>query len=188
MRDTHPKDVAMSSRDEILKAVRKPLVQAVDLPDLKEEWIRYADPLAQFVEVLESVGGRWVVAENADAANAELARIPAYRDAGRIFSGVPGIGAGNVDLEAIDDPHDLEDVDYAILPGDFAVAENAAVWVTDAGLKHRVIFFLPQHLALVVPADEILHNMHEAYDWLANHLRPDDLSASRFERTSITDG
>ena len=31
----------------------------------------------------------------------------------------------------IDSPHALADIDVAILPGEFAVAENAAVWVTD---------------------------------------------------------
>ena len=38
---------------------------------------------------------------------------------------------GNVDLDAVDDPHDLEAVDFAVLPGQFGVAENGAVWVTD---------------------------------------------------------
>ncbi len=79
-----------------------------------------------------------------------------------------------MDLDAIDDPHELEDVDFAVLPGEFAVAENAGVWVTDAGIKHRVIYFLPQHLALVVPASRLIHNMHQAYDWLAKNLRSDD--------------
>lgn len=165
----------MSSRNEILKAIRGHLVEAVDLPDLEQPWIEYPDPLAQFSEVLASVGGRCVVAANREEANAELAQVAAYSEAKKIVSLVPGVGSPNVDLDAIEDPHDLEDVDFAVLPGDFAVAENAAIWVTDAGIKHRVIFFLPQHLALVVPAENILHNMHEAYDWLANHPRADGL-------------
>jgi L-lactate dehydrogenase complex protein LldG len=161
----------MSSRNEILKAIRRHLLEAVDLPKLDQSWIEYPIPRAQFAEMLESVGGRCVLAANRESAHAELAKVAAYAEAKKILSLVPGIGSGNVDLETIQDPHDLEDVDFAVLPGDFAVAENAAVWVTDAGIKHRVIFFLPQHLALVVPADQILHNMHQAYDWLAGHLR-----------------
>ena len=50
-----------------------------------------------------------------------------------------------------------------VAPGEFAVAENAAVWVTDQSLRHRVLYFLSQHMALVVPANQLLHNMHEAY-------------------------
>jgi L-lactate dehydrogenase complex protein LldG len=163
----------MSSRNEILKAVRRHLVEAVDLPDLKQAWIEYADPEAQFAEVLASVGGRCISSATREAAQAELLQIPAYAEARKVVSLVPGVGVGNVDFDAIEDPHDLENVDFAVLPGEFAVAENGAIWVTDAGIKHRVIYFLPQHLALVVPAARVLHNMHQAYDWLANHPRSD---------------
>lgn len=163
----------MSSRNEILKAVRRPLLEAVGLPDLKQPWIEYPDPHAQFAEVLSGVGGLAVPVATREAAQAELSKIPAYAEAGKIVSTVPGVGVGNVDLDAIADPHELEDVDFAVLPGEFAVAENAAVWVTDAGIKHRVIYFLPQHLALVVPAQRIFHNMHQAYEWLLAHPRSD---------------
>ena len=57
--------------------------------------------------------------------------------------------------------------DFFLASGEFAVAENGAVWVTDAGLTQRVLYFVVQHLALVVPARQVLHNMHEAYDRLA---------------------
>jgi L-lactate dehydrogenase complex protein LldG len=49
------------------------------------------------------------------------------------------------------------------------VAENGAVWVPGAQVLHRVLFFIVQHLALIVPADRVLHNLHEAY----GHLRFD---------------
>ncbi len=52
----------MSSRNEILKAVRRHLLEAVDLPDLEQSWIEYPNPEAQFAEVLSSVGGRCITA------------------------------------------------------------------------------------------------------------------------------
>ena len=61
----------------------------------------------------------------------------------------------------------LDNVDVAILPGEFAVAENAAVWVTDQHVPLRVLFFLRQHLILVVPANSIVDHLHAAYDRLA---------------------
>ena len=73
------------------------------------------------------------------------------------------MGDSTVDLNAIDDPHALENVDFAVLHGHFGVAENAAIWVTDDTLKHRVLYFIPQRLAIVIPASEIVNNMHEAY-------------------------
>lgn len=161
----------MSSKSEILKAVRRQLVEAVELPDFNQTGIEYADPQAQFAEVLQTVGGQCVNVANREEATNALAQVSTYNQAKKIVSLVPGVGSGNVDLESIEDPHELEDVDFAVLPGQFAVAENAAIWVTDAGVKHRVIYFLPQHLALVVSANQVLHNMHQAYDWLARNPR-----------------
>ena len=153
----------MSSRDEILSAVRKHLPEAMPLPDLNGPWIQYPDPIAQFASVLEMIGGRCVRVPNLEAINAELETLPVYVSAKQVISTIPGVGTPTLDVNAVGDPHTLEDVDFAILPGQFAVAENAAVWVSDEAVKHRVIYFLCQHLSLVIPAQDFVHNMHEAY-------------------------
>jgi L-lactate dehydrogenase complex protein LldG len=153
----------MSSRAEILKAIRGKNPPEAALPEIAGDWIRYADAYEQFRQVLESVGGRCLrVPKLADAVRL-LAEIPQYQSAQQIVSAVPGFAA-NVALEATKDPHALETVDFAILHGEFGVAENAAIWATDANLHHRAIYFIVQHLALVLPSNNILHNMHEAYD------------------------
>jgi L-lactate dehydrogenase complex protein LldG len=153
----------MTSRDEILSAIRKHLPESQPLPDLAGPWIEYPDPIAQFASVLEMIGGRCVRVPDVAAINAELQAIPAYVAAKQTVSTIPGVGEPTVDLNSIDDPHQLEDVDFAILPGQFGVAENAAVWVSDEALKHRVIYFLCQHLSLVIRAENVIHNMHQAY-------------------------
>ena len=49
----------------------------------------------------------------------------------------------------------------------FGVAENAAVWVPGEALNpHRAIFVIVQHLILVVPAGQIVDNLHQAYERL----------------------
>jgi L-lactate dehydrogenase complex protein LldG len=157
----------MASRDDILRAVRASQPPAAKLPGLVQEWISYPDRRRQFAELVESVGGRCVFVDDVDGVNRELASLSAYTTAKRIVSLVSGAGAPNVDLEAVDDPHALADVDFAILPGRFGVAENGAVWVTDEGVPHRAVYFLVQHLALVLPAGEIVDNLHQAYERLA---------------------
>lgn len=152
----------MTSRAEILDAVRRHLPQSSPLPDLTGPWITYPDPAAQFAAVLEMIGGRCVRVANEAELPAQLAQLPEFQSSQRTLSLIPGV-ASHVDLEAVADPHDLEDIDFAILRGEFAVAENAAVWVTDAGVRHRVVYFLCQHLALVVPADRIVNNLAEGY-------------------------
>jgi len=151
-----------SSRASILAALRAQKVADVDLPRLDHDWIRYDDALVQFTAQVEGVGGRVVrVASEAEIAS-QLAELPAFAGASQIVSDIPSV-AGTVDLASIDDPHDLETVDWAIFPGHFGVAENGAVWVTDEHLRHRAIYFITQHLALVLPADQMVHNLHEAY-------------------------
>ncbi|HET6426230.1 MAG TPA: LUD domain-containing protein [Planctomycetaceae bacterium] len=151
------------SRETILRSIRQHLPQSSPLPELTGPWIKYADPIAQFTSVLEMIGGSCVRVASVDAIPERLGQLPQFASAQRTLSLVPGIAA-NVSMDAIDDPHQLEDVDFAILPGEFAVAENAAVWVTDRGVKHRVIYFLCQHLALVVPASQVVNNLSEAYE------------------------
>ncbi len=155
----------MTSKDSILKALRASRAPEHDLPSLEHGWLRYADPLAQFQSQVAGVGGRTVDVPNLQSIPSLLAQLPAFAAAQRVFSSVPGL-ASNVDLATIDDPHDLETVDWAILPGRFGVAENGAVWVTDEQVPQRAIYFIVQHLALVLPAQQIVHNMHEAYDRL----------------------
>jgi L-lactate dehydrogenase complex protein LldG len=101
------------------------------------------------------------------AAQRALAELPVYRDARRTVSLVAGLGPGNVDLGAVSDPHQLEGLDVAILDGEFAVAENGAVWIDGAKLPHRALFVITEHLVLVVPARELVSDMHKAYTRLA---------------------
>lgn len=156
----------MGSRDDILRAVRAQTLPDKPAPSLDQAWIRYDDRRAQFATVLAGVGGRCeFVADGTEAAR-KLAEHPAYGAAKRVASFVPELTVGNVDLATIDDPHSLEDVDFAILRGEIAVAENGAVWVTDAGVRHRALYFITQHLVLVVPASALVDNMPQAYERL----------------------
>jgi L-lactate dehydrogenase complex protein LldG len=68
-----------------------------------------------------------------------------------------------LDVSSVDDPHDLEALDWVIVPGCFLVAENGAIWVDGATLPHRVMLFIPQYLAIVVSRSQVVHHMHEAY-------------------------
>ncbi len=157
----------MTSKQEILNAIRGHQVPPTELPAMDGPWISYQDKVQQFSELVQSVGGRCVSVPDAATADAELRLFAPYTTARRIFSNVAGIGTNNVDLDAVADPHQLEDLDFAILPGEFGIAENGAVWVTDRGLKHRVVYFITQHLVLAVPRDQILDNMHQGYSRLA---------------------
>src|SRR4051812_46731028 len=163
-----------TSKEAILAAVRQNRSAEAPLPQLSREWTTYADPRAKFIEVLEAVGGRAIVAQNVDDFKEQLNALPQHASARTVASLVPGVTSMNIDLARIDSPHALADVDLAVLPGDFAVAENAAVWVTDRDVRLRVLFFLCQHLVLVIPAGAIVDHMHAAYERIAATRNGDD--------------
>jgi L-lactate dehydrogenase complex protein LldG len=155
----------VSSRTKILDAIRRRKLPPAAAPDLAQSWITYEDRRKQFAEVLQFVGGKCVFVERRDQIAAAVAEHAAFAAAKRIVSHVPEVIA-NLDLNTVADPHELEDVDFAILPGEFGVAENGAVWTTDRGLKHRAIYFIVQHLVLVIDANQLVDNMYQAYERL----------------------
>ncbi len=155
-----------NSKNEILESLRGVTLDSVPLPDLQRDWIEYEDPLGQFSQVLEAVGGNAVVVGSAAEINAVLETLPAYNEAHKVCSVVESVDKANVDLETIDDAHDLENIDFFVVPAEFGVAENGAVWVTDRLLKHRAALFITQHLAIVLSAREIVSNVHQAYERL----------------------
>ncbi|MGC4002414.1 MAG: hypothetical protein QM811_04430 [Pirellulales bacterium] len=144
-----------ATRADLLAKLRAQKTPQVALPSYPANAIRYADPRAQFIDTLTGIGGRCeIVADWADAAR-RIAEEAVVRDAQHMVQAVTRLPFADervVDLNAIDDPHALEWIDVAIMPGEFAVAENGAVWCTDAGLKHRVTYFLSQHVVVCVPA------------------------------------
>ncbi|QOY89192.1 LutC/YkgG family protein [Paludibaculum fermentans] len=159
-----------TSRDTILKAMRANAPQLRPLPDPPQA-IVYPNPLEHFAATLAGVGGRFLKATDEADLQLQLGSLEVFQRATRIASTVPSL-PGNVDLEALKNPHELEGIDLAILPGDFAVAENGAVWVPGTNLgPQRAIFVIAQHLVLVIQASTVVHNMQQAYENL-NLQRP----------------
>lgn len=152
------------SREQIFANLRAVLPESAPLPDLPATgpWQTFDDPFGRFCEVLETVGGICQRVASIAEANAKLNEVEEWQNAKTRISVVEGLGEPTVDLDSIDDPHDLENVDYAVLRGHFGVAENGAIWVTDDTVRHRVLYFIPQRLVLVIPA-VFVNNMHEAY-------------------------
>ncbi len=157
----------MSAKEKILASIRRRNTAQPELPALDEAWITYHDVRGQFSTALVSVGGQVIEVDSPAALPAALAALPVVAEAAKVVCTVPGLALGNCDLAQVVDPHDLADVDVAIVGGRFAVAENGAVWVDTAALRHRAVCFISQHLVLVVPQSQIVHNMHQSYQRLA---------------------
>lgn len=152
------KDSPMTSKEKILNAVRsnKPQEER-PLPDLGKLGISLGERDETFARMLKSVGGEalWLEGRSIDRVIRELCP-----EAKKIASHVTGCTLGTVEAK---DPHALADLDLAIIPGLFAVAENGAVWVRDTQERHRAAAFIAETIILVVDKESIVDTMHEAY-------------------------
>jgi L-lactate dehydrogenase complex protein LldG len=154
----------MDSRRAILDAIRAAAAPAAPLPEIERFSAPRADPAGQFATALEAVAGVLVRVESEAALPAAVEQLAARLGAKRVVIEVPAAGPGNVRLSDLPDAHDLEGIDLAVLGGALGVLENGAIWVPTDSLRHRAVFVVSQHLALVLPADALVADMHEAYD------------------------
>lgn len=153
----------MSSREAILSSLRNAVVPSVDAPPADFAHQSFEDPLAHFIEVLESVGGKAIQLPSGASSSELLSHLPVDPATSKVVSLFPDLLPGNVDLAAINDPHDLHDIGLALLGGQLGVAENGAIWLDLTSVKHRVICVLAEHVAILLPASQIVSTMHEAY-------------------------
>jgi L-lactate dehydrogenase complex protein LldG len=152
----------MTSKELILESIRKNnIVKDVKLPTYNNFGIKFEDKFQTFSTMIESVGGKALVIDKADLDKTikEL-----YPDEKQIASNVEFCSLGNFDQNSFDDVHDLRDIDLAIVKGNFAVAENGAIWMKNEENRHRALYFIAQNIVIVIDEKDILNNMHEAYE------------------------
>ena len=153
-----------SSRETVLERLRGARPPPVPLPEVATSPVQFEDVAARFAQAVSDVGGTCTRVLDLAAAAAVVRALPVAQSAQQTVSLVPEVLAGTLAVETVDDPHALAGVDLAVVPGEFGVAENGAVWLTDGVLKHRrSVLFLTQHLVLVVPAAQLVHTLHDAY-------------------------
>ena len=154
----------MTSKELILKNIKENnIVKEVPLPSYDNFGIKYEDKFQTFATMIESVGGKALVIDKKDLDKTikEL-----YPDEKQIASNVDFCTIGNFDANEQEDVHTLKDIDLAVVKGNFAVAENGAIWMKDEDNRHRALYFIVQNIVIVIDEKDILNNMHEAYQKL----------------------
>ena len=155
------------SRENILNEVRKnqpalsplPTIE-VAIPD-QNTWLEVLKERLEFLHV--SV---YEVANEAEIISL-LSQSIEIKD--RVVTTIPALNSVATYIESVsEDAHNLENVELAIIPAHFAVAENGAMWITDSIIKYRVLPFITQQLAVVVKKSDLVYNMHQAYSKIAN--------------------
>jgi L-lactate dehydrogenase complex protein LldG len=185
----------MTPRDAILEAVRRNLPRpAIPLPDVvasRRKGIRagygYKEHFHQMPEVggfpgegesilpyfqrqLEAMGGRFLEMQAGETAVVKVAQL--FPAAKVVCSAVPEV-PGTRRIETVKNPHELNDVDVAVVRSPLGVAETGAIWLTERELVMTALGVLAQHLIVLLDPAAVVDTMHDAYSRL-------DLAASPY--------
>lgn len=159
-----------NTRDNILSALRRSVHEQYEMPDLDGlKPITFADPVAEFKQKTTTTAGASLkeVADITDL-NAIVRTIAEnLHPSGEIGEGIviasnlPGIDA-RLYPDTVGEALQLCRADIGVVQGTIGVAENACIWIPQT-MKERAVCFASEHLVIVLHADNIVNNMHEAY-------------------------
>jgi L-lactate dehydrogenase complex protein LldG len=148
------------SREKILAAVAKNKPALNPLPEIQNFGNPYADLAEQFKSVLTTIGGEVVYVKDWEEIRSY---VQAHFGGRRIVTNIVSLADVAQESWLKSDPHSLEDVGLAVLQGQFGVAENGSVWLTETEMGQRAAPFIAETLALVIKKAEIVPKMHDAY-------------------------
>lgn len=153
----------MTSKDSILYSIKSVATTAnPQLPDHNIEAIVYDDLNAQFSEALQGVGGKAVFLESIADIESKVREL--YPDTSNIVCNVADCAISSDTGNSAETPHSLAAVKLAVIKGEFAVAENGAVWVQNPDNRHRALYFLAENIIIVLETKNIVATMHDAYE------------------------
>ena len=151
----------MSRKDEILGRIRAGIGTRYDMPSLDDiEPITYPDPLAAF-KASSKVAGSEVVELGAGETVDSIIR-KRFPSARTIASNLPEVSIANLNPDTVESAAALDGTDVGIIRGSFGVAENGCIWIPQS-MKEKAVCFISEHLVILLPKDQIVNNMHEAY-------------------------
>ena len=154
----------MTARETMLAAIKANQPDLQPLPDQFRFTTTYPNMAKQFADMLAFVGGLAVFVEDYAAISVYIREN--FTDVTAIATTLPELAhLADFDLN-VAGPHELAGLNLAIIEGQFGAAENAAIWVDERQLPHRVLPMITQYLAIVIQQSTLVANMHDAYDRL----------------------
>jgi L-lactate dehydrogenase complex protein LldG len=150
-----------TAREQILSTVRANQPALKPLPDVTIP-AEDTNLQAKFVETLTTIGGKIIKTNGYADVLAYIKSVTKISH--RVSSAISELAEVITASDALPLPHSLQDIELAIIKAHFGVAENGAVWITEDLLSQRVLPFICQHLVVILNADNIVANMHQAYE------------------------
>ena len=157
-------------RSAILKSVQENKPTLVSLPKINlNSFDESVDILETFRSNVKHVGGNIQELSQLKEIDSEIKKL--YPTALEIISCIPESNLGTVSFSEKTSPHKLATVDLAIIKGEFGVAENGAVWISENNFPIRVLPFITNDLVIILNKKDICLHMHQAYKLIAERNR-----------------
>ncbi|MDY4653804.1 MAG: LUD domain-containing protein [Prevotella sp.] len=150
------------NKEELLSKIKNNIHSTYEMPSFEElNAVKYDNPLLQFVEMSQTVGGMVVHLKSGEDVNKLIRDI--YPDATVITSNLQEVTIANRNPDTVTEANDLNGTDVGVVKGEFGVAENGCVWVPQT-MKEKAVCFISENLVILLDSDKIVNNMHEAYE------------------------
>lgn len=155
----------MSAKDIILNKLRQNTSETYDMPQLDElNPITYIDPVAEFIQkTTTTAGARLIEMKEGELLNDIIRQ--AFPESKIIASNLPNVET-QLNPDNVAEAQDLMRVDVGVVEGRIGVAENACIWIPQT-MKEKAICFASEQLVIVLNRQDIVNNMHEAYERIA---------------------
>lgn len=151
----------MSAKEDILSRCRRNAGPEVKRPSLEGlDPLTFADPLEKFKSTSVEMSCR--VIDVLEGKNLNDAVKEAFPDAKTICTNTPGIDCATSNPDTVASVTELNHTDVGVVPGMLGVAENGCIWIPQT-MKEKAVCFISENLAIVLPRENVVSNMHEAY-------------------------
>lgn len=148
------------SKEYILSSLKHSDIEVYPKPEININAIHYENKIEQFKEIVVGVGGMATELNEDESIDDAIHRI--FPKAISIASNLPEVKCANVNPDEVASPSELNGTDLVVCKGLFGVCENGAVYYEQA-FKQRAIYFISETMLILLPKDELVDNMHDAY-------------------------
>lgn len=149
------------SKENILARCRHNRQKQYDMPALDDiRALTFGHPRAAFVETSRRMGCNVIEVKPGQKLD-DIIR-EAYPEAKVIASNLKEVGCATVNPDEEKEPARLNGTDVGVVRGELGVAENGCVWVPQS-MQNKAVCFISENLVIVLAADSVVSNMHEAY-------------------------
>lgn len=170
-------------RASILKSIKRNKPELVTIPEIDLNlFAENVNVIETFKSNVQLVGGNLREMSQSEDINVVIKEL--YPKAQRTVSQIPGSNLETISITKETAPHSLENIDLAIIKGEFGVAENGSVWVSENQFPLRVLPFITNDLVIVLSKNDLCLHMHEAYKQIAGRDRTFGLFISGPSKTA----